>query len=43
MEVFGQAVYFGIADVCTIEEGDEVEERELSLYKPWYGGARSRW
>jgi hypothetical protein len=24
VKVFGQAVYFGIADVCSIEEGDEV-------------------
>jgi hypothetical protein len=29
MQVFLQTVDFGIADVCSIEEGDKVQEREL--------------
>lgn len=41
MEIFGQAVDFGIADVRSVEEGDEVEEGELLLYKPWCEGAWS--
>ena len=43
MEIFSQAVDFGIADVRSIEERDEVEERELLLYKPRYEGAKSEW